>query len=963
MTPEQWQEIKDVLGRALELDPDRRITYLDAACAGNADMRTELDSLLRSYEEDSSFLSVPPAEAFVTPASLYGPSRFVGSRFGAYELLGVIAEGGMGTVYRAQRADGLYDKQVAIKIIRAELAGPFFVSHFDMERRILAQLEHPNIARLIDGGITSEGLPFLVLEYIHGTPIDQYCEVHELSIPKRLELFRSVCAAVQYAHQNLVVHRDLKPPNILVTPEGVPKLLDFGVAKALDPEQVEAPGSRTVAMLRILTPDFASPEQVRGESINIASDVYSLGVVLYLLLTGELPYRIPGTGPQQVIDTVCKVIPKRPSAVMVGIGEKTESAENSYKLLRAKLARTLRGDLDCILLKALRKEPDQRYATAAELSDDIGRYLAQVPVRARKGTNVYLLSRFLMRNRIWVTAAAILLVVVVTGAAIILREGYLAQRRFNDLRRLANSLIFEIHDSIKDLPGSTPARKLIVDRALQYLDNLSKETPRDISLQRELTAAYERVGQVQGLHMGSSLGDVTGSLVTLNKSLSIRQRIAARTKDPSDLLALAHDYRLVAGQQQALGDIPRARESIGSAVRVSEALNQLDPGEWETLSELARDYQTASDVERETYTWSANDASQRDAYGAKAMAVDETLLRMRPHDPEALNAYGDDLSSMGYAVRGTNLQQSLKYFQSSLEVFQKLHVESPEMRYAGNLAIAYEEVADIYDRLHDDARALENDSHSLDIMKNILNADPRNVRMRHSTAISYINTAIMLRRVGRHSESVDDTRESLELEREAVASDAGNQNERGFLAEAAIIGAFNFLGAGHTEEAMSEFNEGCAIFEMMEQAHPGDATRSDNLILCDVERGQIERQAGNFALAGTFFHRALDRTEHRLGAEKKGGGFWAAAASTYSALGDLSRSLAQHDQGTELQYKSFTDGQSWYLKSLAAWQQAGSILNTEVHNFEVDGPREVSRNLQTCRRQLAHLRTPSNSSR
>lgn len=320
MTPEQWREIKDLLGQALELDPDRRIDYLDAACAGNAEMRTELDSLLRSYEEDSSFLSAPAAEAFAPAADLNAASRFLGSRFGAYELLGVIAEGGMGTVYRAKRADGLYDKQVAIKIIRAELPGRFFVSQFETERRILARLEHPNIARLLDGGVTSEGLPFLVLEYIDGTPIDQYCRAHELSVPQCLELFRTVCAAVQYAHQNLVVHRDLKPANILVTADGIPKLLDFGVAKAFVPQQDEAQGATTVAMLRILTPDFASPEQVRGEPITIASDVYSLGVILYLLLTGEHPYRVSGTGPQQVIDTVCKAIPKRPSAIVDGTG-------------------------------------------------------------------------------------------------------------------------------------------------------------------------------------------------------------------------------------------------------------------------------------------------------------------------------------------------------------------------------------------------------------------------------------------------------------------------------------------------------------------------------------------------------------------------------------------------------------------------------------------------------------------
>jgi tetratricopeptide (TPR) repeat protein len=465
----------------------------------------------------------------------------------------------------------------------------------------------------------------ILLEYVNGTPIDQYCRVHDLSVPRRLELFRTVCAAVQYAHQNLVVHRDLKPVNILVTPDGAPKLLDFGVAKALNPDQGAAQGTTTVAMLRILTPDFASPEQIRGEPITIASDVYSLGVILYLLLTGEHPYRVHGANPQQVIDTVFTMIPKRPSAVVGGTAGNAESSDNSSRLIRSKLARTLRGDLDCILLKALRKEPDQRYSTVVEFSEDICRYLERVPVKARKGTNAYRLSRFLARNRGMITATAIFLLLLLSGTGMILHEGYLAQRRFNDLRRLANSLIFEIHDSVKGLPGSTPARKLIIDRALEYLDDLSKQSRGDLSLQRELATAYERVGLVQGQFLENSLGDTRGSLASYEKAFAIRKRIVAKTGDFADRLALAGAYRFVGTQQWALGDYRLAIEDASSALAISEDLDRSRPNDWETLKELRRDYDFAAKAQKRSYEGGIGDRQKGNEYAVKAMAISEIM--------------------------------------------------------------------------------------------------------------------------------------------------------------------------------------------------------------------------------------------------------------------------------------------------------------------------------------------------
>ena len=297
MTPEEWRKVKGVLEAALELDPPEREQFLDSACGGEILIRSEVESLLQAHDRDEAFLEQPIAMDATGLATGTASTNWTGRKLGPYELLEEIGEGGMGAVYRAVRVDGAYEKQVAIKLIRAGLSTDFFVARFKNERQILAGLEHPNIARLLDGGVTEDRLPYVVLEYVAGVPIDEYCARHDLSINDRLKLFRTVCSAVQYAHQNVVVHRDLKPGNILVTEEGIPKLLDFGIAKILNPEQDATGGDRTLTVMRIMTPDFASPEQVRGDPITTSSDIYSLGVVLYLLLTGRRPYRVSCSAP------------------------------------------------------------------------------------------------------------------------------------------------------------------------------------------------------------------------------------------------------------------------------------------------------------------------------------------------------------------------------------------------------------------------------------------------------------------------------------------------------------------------------------------------------------------------------------------------------------------------------------------------------------------------------------------
>ena len=419
MTPEQWQQTKIVLDHVLNLAPAERPAYLEAFYLREPTLRGEVESLVRSYESAGSFLETSCFR--VATAAEHVPDSWIGRRLGAYQLVERIGAGGMGIVYRAVRADGQYEKQVAVKLIQGAFGTEYFLNRFRSERQILATLDHPNIARLIDGGSTEDGLPYVVMEYVDGVPIDEYCDTHRLGIAARLELFCTVCSAVHYAHEHRVMHRDLKPGNILVTGEGVPKLLDFGIAKIVDAGDPAAQPERSVALLRILTPEFASPEQVRGLPSGRASDAYSLGVILYVLLTGQRPYRASHSA-EELIKAICETQPERPSMAAMRSAAKDPVGDNSEEATVGQprsnhQGRILTGDLDDIVLKALRKEPESRYTSAEDLAADIRRHLSGLPVRARRGTFVYRFRKFMGRHvtSVWAATLATLACVFLGG--------------------------------------------------------------------------------------------------------------------------------------------------------------------------------------------------------------------------------------------------------------------------------------------------------------------------------------------------------------------------------------------------------------------------------------------------------------------------------------------------------------------------------------------------------------------
>jgi serine/threonine protein kinase/tetratricopeptide (TPR) repeat protein len=409
MTAERWEQIKDLFEAALERDVSVRAAFLDEACTGDPSLRAELDELLASHDRAGRFMASAAFEPAMTQLSEDRPDSVTDCQIGAYRIIREIGRGGMGTVYLAARADEAYRKQVAIKVLKRGMDSDAIVRSFRKERQILASLDHPNIARLHDGGTTGAGLPYFVMDYVEGLPLDVYCDTHQLSITARLELFRVVCSAVDDAHQHGIVHRDLKPGNIVVTVAGVPTLVDFGIAKVLDPELWSATMATTFGSP--LTPAYASPEQVRGDEITRASDIYSLGVMLYELLTGHRPYRLHGHTRQEIERVICEQVPEKLSTIVtrreeVPIGDEgrhttvTPAAVSEARGDRPdRLRQRLTGDLDNIVLTALRKEPERRYATVDQFSEDLRRHLERRPIVARKSTPIYRAAKFVERNR------------------------------------------------------------------------------------------------------------------------------------------------------------------------------------------------------------------------------------------------------------------------------------------------------------------------------------------------------------------------------------------------------------------------------------------------------------------------------------------------------------------------------------------------------------------------------------
>lgn len=574
MPNERFEHVQTVFNDALALPVAEREIFLHAQCGADRELLAEVQSLLVAFEkENAASLRRQQAQDV----------RLARRRLGPYEIESLLGRGGMGAVYLAHRADGQYEKKVAVKLIDLPLATDVFFERFKLERQILAGLDHPNIARMLDGGVSEDGTLYLVMTYVQGVPLDQYCRSRALSVGQRIRLFLEVCKAVQFAHQNLVVHRDLKPDNILVGDDGVPHLLDFGTAKLLSPDLSAETRGLTREGFLSFTPEYASPEQVMGRAITTASDTYSLGVLLYLLLTRHLPYILSDFTTDEMIRVICEERPAPP-----------DSADGAFP----------NDDLEAILSKALRKEPEARYNIVDQLAADLHAYLENRPVEARKGTLRYKAQKFIRRNRVGVAAAAVILLSLLGGVAGILWQAHKAQlaqhqaeARSGQLRELSGSLLSELDDAIKQLPGSTGAQQLLVTRVLEQLDRMAQDTRGDKQTELDLVEAYTALANLQDNPYDQNIGDEAGALKSLDKALAIAEPLAgANPHDAAVLLALAR-------AQDARGEIlsnvdqnDAAAASLHSSVDTYDKLLALPGAKAELFLEASNVSTTLGDV-------------------------------------------------------------------------------------------------------------------------------------------------------------------------------------------------------------------------------------------------------------------------------------------------------------------------------------------------------------------------------
>jgi eukaryotic-like serine/threonine-protein kinase len=637
METQRWHEVDRLFAEALDRPPAVRPAFLDAACAGDTALRQELEQLLAADEIGSHFLAGSPEE--LLQLTLDDQEEEEGN-LGHYRLLRRIGSGGMGTVYLARREDGHYQRDVAVKILRSGLESTEALHRFIAERQILARLDHPNIARLYDGGSTDDGRPYLVMELVEGLPVDEYCDRHRLTIDQRLALFQKICSAVQHAHQNLLVHRDLKPANILVMSQGEPKLLDFGIAKRLAPES-EDTVHKTRIGLRLLTPRYASPEQVRGEAITTASDVYSLGVILYELLVGRSPYQLTAELPYERERVICEQEPERPSLALFQGSPDAEEIALDRRMRPQALAGRLRGDLDNIVLMALRKKPRRRYGSAAELAQDLEKHLQDLPVTARPDTLSYRTRKFTRRHRAAVAATVtVVLLTAVSVASLIAQGRQLAQER--DKARSALSFLAE---TFKQADPYQARGKNVT--AHEILDQGTARISRELAGEPDVQATVMDV--IGEANLG--LGRYKEAEPLLTRALALRRRMLG-----SDALEVAQSLEHLAALQIKRSSLESAESSLREALAirrrrqdngdlaVANTLNQLG----DLLVQQGATPEDASEIEA---LFQEALAIARRVEGPEGPRVAETLIKLGNFRLEQGNyAEAERLFRQGLAV-------------------------------------------------------------------------------------------------------------------------------------------------------------------------------------------------------------------------------------------------------------------------------------------------------------------------
>lgn len=669
MDADRWQRIEALFDLVADLPPAEQEARLRTECDGDNELFAQLLALLNhDRSRGGRIAGIIEALGQIDPPE---EIRLAGRRIGAYRIVREIGRGGMGVVFEAVRDDDEFSKRVALKVSTRAAYAPEFLQRFRDERQILARLEHPHIARLLDGGTTEEQIPFFVMEFVEGTPIHEYAATHSLPLASRLRLFLQVCDAVEYAHQNLIIHRDLKPANILVAGDSV-RLLDFGIAKLAD----ETGASSTSTGFAAGTPDYCSPEQIRGQPVTTRTDVYSLGLILFELLTGERAQKADTSSPVTLDRSICESATTPPSAVVMARGEKA-------------LARALRGDIDTIVLTAVQKDPSRRYASAAALADDLRRHLEARPIRARQDSTWYRAARFARRHWMPLAASVLLLVTLIGGIIATSIQARRAERRFQQVRRIANALIGDVHRAIRELPGSTKAQEVVVRTAIEYLDALSKEAGSDRALQLETARGYLQVAILAYDFSRPSLGRPEEAARYYEKARAILEPLGRDAPgDPAVAAALTTLYTRVGDHQADTGRTEAAMESYERAIATSEDALERHPENLDLMDELREAQHSLIS------SFTGSPAARK--HIARHIEITERVFARRPVNADTLANLGLAYSQAAkVAETEGNDADTVKYLNRNVEIQARVVAMVPDNVSARrNLMLAWFHIGD-----------------------------------------------------------------------------------------------------------------------------------------------------------------------------------------------------------------------------------------------------------------------------
>jgi serine/threonine protein kinase/tetratricopeptide (TPR) repeat protein len=833
MNPATWKTIKETFSTALELPlPDRESLLSNSS----EEIRREVERLLANYQEAQTFIGTPlVVEKGLRPNAL--EENLKGKQIDDYFVLEKIGEGGMGTVLLAEHCGQGFSQRVALKLIKRGMDTNALLGRFLMERQILAGLEHPNIARLYGGGSTADGLPYFVMEYVEGEPIRDFCDKQQFDTNDRLRLFTKVCGAISYAHQQLIIHRDIKPSNIIVTAEREPKLLDFGIAKLLLPDTNNA--ERTATQFHVMTPEYASPEQLSGKKTTTATDVYSLGVVLYELLTGIRPFDFKGKSPNEISDALLTQRPLRPSECRVvtdraarvtpttpeSKGSDTFSGSKSHKPQTS--PRTLRGDLDNIVLQAIRREPERRYQSVAEFSDDIQRYLTGLPVKATGDTVAYRARKFIKRHRTVVTATVCFMLLLLIATAITGRQ-YLvaraerakAEHRVTQLRGVAKSLLTETNAALKKLPRGLEIRKSIVEKSVAVLDNLSNEETNDPNFLNELADAYDELAKIRHWQLQQSrlaLSDVQKALQLRLRAIGIAPDLANRKKLSETLPNMAEVYVSLADREGLLRVWQDQRENDLHII-------ELDPGNAETYFAVSTHTEDLANVLEQLGRTDESAAQLKVSFDLIEKAI--TLQKAVPVSIDGQLAMVWFLMQKANLLhRWKKLDEALAVYQAAAELAEKTYRADNTKVFAYNhTSRTHRYMADIYGEKGDWQKYLECSEFSVNWI--LANRDNRNLwgAVPPNTAYYSMRVGIGLNKVGQRAAGIAKFEEGMKQYHDGLKMDE-TTGEKLYYAFDIIEPATDFyLDTNQNNKAVALWEEYIHLSEPFVEKNPDDTT-------------------------------------------------------------------------------------------------------------------------------------------